>query len=232
VDAVVMAAGEGRRLRPLTDRWPKPLLPVGGRPVIATLVRELAATGFDRATIVTGHLAERVEALLGDGSGFGLTLRYARQPEPVGSADAIRVAVARGAQPPLLVTAADTVFAPGALRAAVERWEADGAAGAIGVRRAEVDERPDRPRIKVEEGRVTRVVLTGESAFVSQPVWILDDELTGSLTELPGPPYEAAVAFQRAIDAGRKIVALDLGRSRDITRPEDVITANFPYLSS
>ena len=227
-----MAAGEGRRLRPLTDRWPKPVLPIAGRPVVATLLLELAAAGFDRVTIVTGHLAEQVEALLGDGSGFGLPLRYARQPEPLGSGDAIRAAVARGAQPPLLVTGADTVFAPGALRAALERWEPDGAAGAIGVRRAEPDERPDRPRIKVEEGRVTRVVLTGESPFVSQPVWILDDELTESLAELPGPPYEAAVAFQRAIDAGKTILALDLGRSRDLTRPEDVITANFPYLSS
>jgi NDP-sugar pyrophosphorylase family protein len=55
-----MAAGEGTRLRPLTERWPKPVLPIDGRPVIATLLRELAAAGCERVYIVTGHLAEQV----------------------------------------------------------------------------------------------------------------------------------------------------------------------------
>ena len=53
-----MAAGEGRRLRPVTERWPKPVLPIDGRPVIATLVRELAATGFPGITIVTGRIGQ------------------------------------------------------------------------------------------------------------------------------------------------------------------------------
>ena len=81
-----MAAGEGRRLRPLTERWPKPLLPIDGRPVIATLLRELRAAGCLRVTVVTGHLAEQVERLLGDGSGFGLELRTDRRtPSPARS---------------------------------------------------------------------------------------------------------------------------------------------------
>src|SRR5215213_8120602 len=101
-----MAAGEGRRLRPLTERWPKPILPIDGRPVVATLIRELAAAGFERVHVVTGHLAERVERLLGDGSAFGVHLAYARQPEPLGSADAVRHALDAGARPPLLATAA------------------------------------------------------------------------------------------------------------------------------
>ena len=74
-----MAAGEGTRLRPLTERWPKPILPIDGRPVIATLLRDLASAGCDDVTVVTGHLAEKVEQLLGDGSAFGTRIRYARQ---------------------------------------------------------------------------------------------------------------------------------------------------------
>ena len=58
--AIVMAAGEGRRLRPVTERWPKPVLPIDGRPVLGTLLRELAAAGIERAVVVTGHLAEQV----------------------------------------------------------------------------------------------------------------------------------------------------------------------------
>src|SRR5258708_5888156 len=83
-----MAAGEGTRLLPLTERWPKPILPIDGRPVIATLLRELAAAGLGRVYVVTGYLAEQVEELVGDGSGFLLEVRFARQPGVLGSAGA------------------------------------------------------------------------------------------------------------------------------------------------
>src|SRR5262249_20411418 len=107
VEAVVMAAGEGRRLRPLSERYAKPVLPIDGRPVIVTLLHELRASGIEQVTVVTGHLAEQVEVLL---AGFPLDLRFVRQPEPRGSADAVR----RGLGGlPALVTAADTVFTAG-----------------------------------------------------------------------------------------------------------------------
>jgi len=75
---------------------------------------ELRAAGCDRATVVTGYLASQVEAC-GDGSGFGVELRYARQPRPDGSADAVSRGLAAGAEAPLLVATADTVFRPGDL---------------------------------------------------------------------------------------------------------------------
>src|ERR671914_583944 len=93
--AVVIAAGLGTRLRPLTEHFPKPVLPLDGRPVISTLLRELAAAGCRDVTLVVGYRAGQVEALVGDGSGFGLTVRYARQEEPLGSAHAVAAAAAR-----------------------------------------------------------------------------------------------------------------------------------------
>src|SRR5918992_3394566 len=115
LDAVVMAAGEGSRLRPLTERWPKPILPIDGRPVIGTVLRELANAGFASVHVVVGHLGEQVRALVGDGSAFGLRVSYVNQPEPLGSADAVRRALAGAARAPVLVAAADTVFRPGAI---------------------------------------------------------------------------------------------------------------------
>ena len=107
-----MAAGEGRRLRPITERWPKPVLPIDGRPVIATLLHELAGAGCERAWVVTGYLAEQVEELV-TGCEPGLEIHFVRQPEPLGSADAVSRALEAGAAPPCLVSAADTVYAPG-----------------------------------------------------------------------------------------------------------------------
>src|SRR5213079_208208 len=134
MDAIVMAAGEGRRLRPVTNRWPKPILPIDGRPVIATLLRELQAAESKRVTVVTGHLAEQVERLLGDGSAFGMELRYARQPRPDGSADAVSRGLAAGAEAPLLVATADTVFRPGDLARFAAAFTEAGTAGAVAIR--------------------------------------------------------------------------------------------------
>jgi dTDP-glucose pyrophosphorylase len=224
--AVVMAAGEGRRLRPLTERWPKPILPIDGRPVIATLLRELAAAGIERAHIVVGHLAPEVEQLVGDGTAFGLEIGYARQPEAVGSADAVRRALEAGARPPFLVTAADTVYRPGALANAAAAWIRSGAAGGLGVRRSD---KLEKMPVTVADGRVAAF---GEGETAAAPLWFLDDGLAGALAGLSGPPYELADAFRAALAAGRDIRALDVGATRDITHPEDVMTENFTYLAS
>lgn len=122
----MIAAGEGRRMRPLTERWPKPILPIDGKPVISTLLKELAASGVAPVTVVVGHLGNQIRRLL---SGFDV--RFAEQAEPLGSADAVRAAVEAGARAPFLVTAADTVYAPDDVRRLVETWEHSGAAGAL-----------------------------------------------------------------------------------------------------
>lgn len=220
-----MAAGEGRRLRPLTEAWPKPVLPIAGRPVIATILRDLASSGFEEVIVVTGHLAEQIETLLGDGAGFGLRVRYARQPQPLGSADAVRCALEAGARPPLLVLAADTVFASGDLSKVVQLSESTTAA--LGVRPS--TDRGKTP-LSVLNGLVTAIG-KGEGGLRAAPLWVLDEEIVASLPDLPGPPFELADAVRKAISAGKKVVAIELGPTRDLTRPEDVMTHNFPYLS-
>src|SRR5438445_2869423 len=151
-----MAAGEGRRLRPLTERWPKPVLPIDGRPVLATLLRELHAAGCDRTWLVTGHLAEQVERLAGDGAVFGLDLRTTRQPRVLGSADAVRRAIDDGATLPCLVVAADTVFRPGDIGRVREAFAASGAAGAIAVR-GDPPPGPGRRVVEALDGLLVRI---------------------------------------------------------------------------
>ena len=75
--ALIFAAGLGERMRPLTDHTPKPLLPVGGKPLIAWHLEKLAAAGVHYVVINTSHLAEQFPDTLGDGSRWGLRIRYA-----------------------------------------------------------------------------------------------------------------------------------------------------------
>jgi NDP-sugar pyrophosphorylase family protein len=231
--AVVMAAGEGTRLRPLTERWPKPILPIDGRPVIATLLRELADAGCTRAVVVTGHLAEQVEELVGNGEGFGMEIRYARQPGVLGSADTVQRALAAGAEPPLLVTAADTVYSPGDVARFVREFAASGAAGALAVRRKPAPDPPHRPGVKVVERLVVDPVHREPGTpFSAAPLWALGPELVPLFEGLSGPPYELVDVVRRAIASGLPIGAVEIGKTRDLTYPVDLVKENFPYLGS
>jgi CTP:molybdopterin cytidylyltransferase MocA len=125
-----MAAGEGTRLRPLTERWPKPILPIDGRPVIVMLLHELVFC--ERIVVVTGHLAEQVEELVRP---LPFPIELVRQPPGLGSADAVLRAHAR---PPYLALAADTVFEPGAVERFADAAGGDGATGWSGDRRAPI----------------------------------------------------------------------------------------------
>jgi MurNAc alpha-1-phosphate uridylyltransferase len=77
---MILAAGRGERMRPLTDRMPKPLLPVAGRPLIVWHIERLAAAGMRDVVINHAHLGDQIEALLGDGDAWGVRIRYAEEP--------------------------------------------------------------------------------------------------------------------------------------------------------
>ncbi len=219
-----MAAGEGRRLRPITERWAKPVLPIDGRAVIATLMHELEAAGIERTTVVVGHLGHQIEQLL---AGFPAELRFAVQARPLGSADAVARA---GAEPPYLVAAADTKFRDGDVAAFAAA--AAGAAGALAVRREPAPEPTRRAAVRIEDGRVTRVLDDDpRNPFSGAPLWAVGPRLHELVVALPGrPPYELATAFQQAVDAGEEIRAVEIGPTRDLTFPLDLMERNFPYL--
>lgn len=81
--AMLLAAGLGTRMRPLTDRTPKPLLPVAGRPLLAWHLEKLAAAGFRDVVVNCAWLGEQIEAFIGDGSQFGLRVSVSREAEPL-----------------------------------------------------------------------------------------------------------------------------------------------------
>jgi MurNAc alpha-1-phosphate uridylyltransferase len=77
---MILAAGRGERMRPLTDRTPKPLLPVAGKPLIVWHLERLARAGIREVVINHAHLGDQIEALLDDGSAWGLSIRYSAEP--------------------------------------------------------------------------------------------------------------------------------------------------------
>ena len=92
MQALILAGGEGTRLRPLTTTYPKPVVPLVDRPFIVFMLDWLRRHGIDDVVLSCGHMASGVREVLGDGSGVGLRLRFVEEPRPLGTGGALKFA--------------------------------------------------------------------------------------------------------------------------------------------
>ena len=92
MQALILAGGEGTRLRPLTTTYPKPVVPLVDRPFIGFMLGWLRRHGIDRVVMSCGHMASGVREVLGDGSAFGVDLVFAEEPRPLGTGGALKFA--------------------------------------------------------------------------------------------------------------------------------------------
>lgn len=104
---MILAAGIGERMRPLTEHTPKPLLEAGGRPLIAWHIEALAALGLRDLVINVSHLAGQIMDWCGDGSRWGVQIRYSEEPEPLETAGGIHRALPLLGEAPFLVVNGD-----------------------------------------------------------------------------------------------------------------------------
>jgi MurNAc alpha-1-phosphate uridylyltransferase len=104
---MILAAGRGERMRPLSDAMPKPLLEVGGKPLIVWQLERLVVAGYAQIVVNLAHHGEMIAAALGNGSRFGATVRYSREPEPLEVAGGIATALPLLAEDIVLVVSGD-----------------------------------------------------------------------------------------------------------------------------
>ena len=126
--AMILAAGRGERMRPLTDHTPKPLLSVGGKPLIVWHIERLRAAGFRELVINHAHLGHRLEEALGDGATFGVRITWSPEASALETAGGIRHALPLLGDAPFVVVNGD-VFCDAdftALRAAAQGLKPDG----------------------------------------------------------------------------------------------------------
>jgi len=215
VKAMVLAAGRGERMRPLTDAAPKPLLPVGGKRLIEYHLERLAAAGFRDVVINTAWLGDMIEATLGDGARFGLAITYSHErPEALETGGGIfRALPLLGSAPFLLVNGdvwTDIDFA--ALR---RDPPTDSLAHLVLVRNP-----PQHPRgdFVLEQGHITE----GEGArHTYSGIGIYRAELFAGC---PPGKFPLLPLLRRAIAAGRLTGELHAGRWYDIGTVERLQT--------
>ena len=106
--AMILAAGRGERMRPLTDHTPKPLLTVGGKPLIVWHLENLAQAGYKQIVINHAHLGAQIETTLGDGSHWGMSIQYSAEVQALETAGGIANALHLLGDAPFLVVNGDT----------------------------------------------------------------------------------------------------------------------------
>lgn len=132
--AVIMAGGFGTRLQPLTNDTPKPMLPVGNRPLLEVTVERLRDAGIRHVNITTHYLAERITSHFGNGDAFGVEVSYVAEDRPLGTAGALRLLTRR--EEPILVINGD-ILTRVDFRDMVAHHRESGATATVGVRPVE-----------------------------------------------------------------------------------------------
>lgn len=239
--ALLLAAGEGSRLRPLTDLVPKPLLPIDGAPVIGTLVAQLATLGITSFVVVVGPGGTLLRRHLEATRPAACDITFAEQPVPDGSADAIQHGMAAlDLAEPTLVAACDTVWLDEDVRGLVEDHDARRPMVTMAARRWPLEQLPHRSCLSLDEdGRVHRVIEKPApdevtSALSGSPLYVFETAFwpfVEAVEASPGGKAELASALQAAIDAGHVVQSFEVRHTRDLTRPLDLLRSNFPYLA-
>jgi NDP-sugar pyrophosphorylase family protein len=202
IDAVLLAGGRGTRLAPLTVTVPKPLLPLGERPIIDVLIAQLAAAGVRRVCVCLGYLAPLMMAFLGDGSRWGVAIETCVEAEPLGTAGGLRAV--RGLTDDFFVVNGDTLTdldfaAMAAAHRAANAWAT--------LFTPFVDERIDYGVVSIDAaGALTDYQEKPRRGYhVSSGVYVLSRPMLGLIP--PAGAFDMPELIRAAMHGGRKVIA-------------------------
>ena len=208
---MLLAAGRGERMRPLTDATPKPLLVAGGKALVVRLVERLAAAGFREVVLNHAHLGELIEAALGDGSRFGVSIRYSPEGTALETAGGVAKALPLLGDAPFAAVNADlhADYPFGRLRAALAP-DAD-------AHLVLVDNPAHHPRgdFALDRGRVAN---TGPAMLTFSGIGVYRPALFAAI--VPGEKAQLAPLLRAAADRGRVSGEHFRGRWIDVGTPE------------
>jgi len=236
MNAIILAAGHGTDLNPLTTRHPKHLLPIGNRPGLAYAIESLRNSGVQQVAITVNGDEKHYRRVLGDGTGLGVRLSYLHEPTPQGTAGCLRAALRDGMSEPLLVVNANLIFSAdlrGLVKAHLER----GAAATVGVVRSASTgwPRPQRERVSVgPEGALLGMEVDygadgDDSEWRAAGIYVFDRRALDRIPERAY--YDLKEQFLPAlVRAGLPIYAQPItGYLRELNSAEDYLGVHFDF---
>jgi bifunctional UDP-N-acetylglucosamine pyrophosphorylase/glucosamine-1-phosphate N-acetyltransferase len=224
VKAIVLAAGEGTRMRPLTYTKPKVMLPIANKPILEHLISELAKAGIKDIVLVVGYKDEIVRNYFNDGSEFGVSIEYVSQRKQLGTADALKSAIYL-LEDDFIMLNGDNIVSRDDIKKIATSDEM-----AIGVVRVENPQ--DFGVVEIEDGKVKRIIEKPEkppSNLINAGVYRFTSDIIEFLEKTPlskRGEYEITDTIQLAINSGIEFKAVEMDTWIDVGYPWDLLKAN------
>lgn len=222
--AVLLAAGEGSRMRPLTYNRPKVMLPIAGKPILEHLIIEMKKAGVKECILVTGYHEEEITEYFSRGEKWGLKISYCHQPERLGTGDAVRM-VESAIDDKFLVANGDIIIDHRDIAAL-----ASGSTITIGA--FEVEKTDGLGILEIDGDRVTRVLEKVDNPpthLANAGLYLFTPDIFQAINETPlseRGEYEITKSLQIIIDSGKKVTWRKIERWLDASYPWDLLTAN------
>ena len=234
---IILVAGEGTRLRPLTYTLPKPIIPLMGKPLVVRLIEDLRDVGVNEFHVVIGHLGFLFRQVLGDGSSLGVRINYVEQRERLGIAHAIHRAIEEGANGQLIVHLGDNYFEEGVGSFIREFKEGDYDVFIVLTKHRD----PTRfGNAVINDGRIVKLIEKPKepppNSYVVTGVYMFKDpddvkKAFKSLKPSARGEYEITELIQWFIDNERKVgYAVANGWWKDMGTPQDILSLMYLML--
>ena len=222
VTAVIMAGGFGKRLLPLTESVPKPMLPVGDKPLLERTIRRLQEAGIRDVNLTTHYLPENIVDHFGDGRRFGVNLNYSKEDQPLGTAGGLRL-MDRPTGP--LVVMNGDILTGVSFADMLGYHRRHRAELTVGVRKYEIQ--VPFGVVDCDDVRVTALrEKPTQTVFVNAGIYLLDPSAWDSIPE--GSRFDMTDLIQRLLDEERIVASfpileywLDVGRHEDYQRAQE-----------
>lgn len=236
---VILAAGKGTRMRPFSEHWPKPILPVLGKPLMAYQLEMLAALGVRRVVVVIGHLGHEVVRALGDGSAWGVQIQYVEQEEMLGIAHAVSRLEAH-VDRPFFLFLGDIFFVTENLGGMVERFHKGELGGVLACKRESDLEAIKRNFVVLTDaaGVVHRVIEKPRHPRTDLKgcgIYLFDQAFFDAVRRTPRTAmrneYEITDSIQIFLDDGYKVEAAEVVvADMNVSYPADLLDLNLRLL--
>ncbi len=232
---IILAAGKGTRMFPFTTRWPKPILPIMGKPLLQHQIEMMKSVGIQKIFIVIGYLGYEVVRALGNGADFGVEIEYIEQNETLGIAHAVGRLEGR-VQKPFLLCLGDIFFVSGRLQTMFDSFSRDNTRAVLA---SKMEEDPDMilrnfAIIVGEDDRVVRVIEKPryiQNKLKGCGVYLFGLEIFDAIRRTPRTAmrdeYEITESIQILIDDGHRVVHANIiEEDLNLTVPEDLLKVN------
>ncbi|MDH5405816.1 MAG: NDP-sugar synthase [Candidatus Aminicenantes bacterium] len=235
---VVLAAGKGKRLEPLTHKLPKALAPVVNMPIIERIIRDYIEAGAGEFIVVVSYPDGPIRDYLTQEAHLGVTLRFAYQKEKLGMAHALLAARDMLTSPWFIVAACDNLYPLEHLKEIADHWRRSESDAVLSLMKVPLAEVYPNAIVKIEKGRIRKIVEKPNkeevfSRIISLPFYLFPWEILSFILQTPLSPrgeFELQDAIQWLIDSGFNVQGVLTAERHNLTTLNDLILINRIYM--